>query len=93
MSNWHDAMRLTLLRCLGAHNRDVRRLLISWCEAAHAMYLLHELNFNFKVRFGYKCDASFHQICKRRKLLDEYLKHHDFDKYYDGQKSEYYLFK
>lgn len=55
MSNWHDAMRLALLRCLGVHNRDLRRLLISWCEAAQ-----------FEVVQGLWIADTFHEVCRKR---------------------------
>lgn len=56
MSNWHDAMRLTLLRIFGKHQRDVRRLLIRYCETFHASWLRNE--------YYYSRNYTFHKICK-----------------------------
>lgn len=58
MSNWHDCMRLTLLRYFGKFGRDVRRLLIGYCERAHAKWLAKEWHLPPKL--------SFHRLCKQR---------------------------
>ena len=53
--NWHDCMRLVLLRCLGRHRRDVRRLLVGYCERAHGKWLAQE--------WYWPTSYTFHQMC------------------------------
>ncbi len=68
-------MRLTLLRCFGKFGRDVRRLLIGYCERAHAQWLAKEWYLSSKL--------SFHQLCKR-------LMTHSNSPQYDKLASVYY---
>ena len=58
--NWHDTVRLVLLRYLGVHRRDLRRWLLKRLEA-------EQFNF-FVVAGGYPSGdfASFHSLCAFR---------------------------
>lgn len=62
VDNWHDTMRLTLLRLFGKHNKDIRRLLVLYCEKAHSQWL-HQF-------FRWNDEYSFHKICARIRDLD-----------------------
>lgn len=80
--NWHDTVRLVLLRGLGVQRRDLRRWFLQRLEAIQWQSFMAEVRWDYDVSVN-----TFHKLAKRRAGMIKYCAGAllpEFDEWFDA---------